>query len=400
MNEITIKEQLPKFLLHFFLTNAFWLIPAVWLCIGHGGGALILVSLLLTYLYASWCVYTKTKFLGITIKPIYILWAYTVCVGGFIFLTGYSTYQGLVSAYGISGLDKKMVCFLIAFIVALTLLTITLMIKVRKAPDTIAGLIFLYILFDALTGLPANFLFFYENAQQGSEIKFNKEKIPPMITRCQAAITAMQSDARRTSITHQSLHDLQDQKDLKDNQKYKDYLDKSGADTTATGKTVHNQLLWRMLPAKTKTTQPAVDTALSNANVNDSLATHWLVSLGQAEATGERLRTINDADLSAKMADSIRDRLSVVIASSGLPALQSLTDSLRTKQPNSIETLKLLYRFLGSRFNGSNDDAVIKAEGYDKDTAENIWMSLSTSVIIDILPLLFSLVYVKYKFND
>ena len=397
MNEIALKERVPKFLLHFFLTNAFWLIPAIVLCMHHGTSLLILVSLLLTYGYASWCQYTKTTFFGLTIKPAYILWGYTVCVSGFIFLTGYSTYQGIVGAYGISGFDKKMVCFLIALIVALTLLTLTLMIKVRRAPDTVAGLIFCYILFDALTGLPANFLFFYENAQNGSEIKFNKERLPLMVAKCQSSILTMQGSTHQALVQHRKQDSaLQKARSVYD-QSMKSLADELHDDTTRVGRSRRAKALDARI-SQSPTILPA-DTALTAANINDSLCTVWLASLEIAAETSRRLQTVNDASLSRPMADSVRDRLRPVIFQSKLPELQSLNDSLRTKQPNSIETLKLLYRFLGSRFSG-NDDSIIKTEGYDKDTEENIWMSLSTSIIIDILPLLFSLLYVKYKFND
>ena len=398
MNEIAVKKRLPKFLLHFFLTNAFWLIPAAWLCIGHAGGLLILVSLLLTYGYCLWCRYTRTTVLGITIKPVHILWLYTACVSGFIFLTGYSTYQGLVSAYGISDRDKKMVCFLIASIVAITLLTITLMIKVRRAPDTIAGLIFLYILFDALTGLPANFLFFYENAQQGSEIKFNKDRLPLMVAKCQSSVLTMQSYTHQTLLSHWKQDSVLQQARTTYDQRMKNLDNELQGDTTRLGRSKRAIVLNARI-GQSPGILPA-DTALVTASINDSLCSVWLANLAIAAEIGQRLKGVGDATLSRHMADSVRDLLRPVIFQSKLPELQTLNDSLRTKQPNSIETLKLLYRFLGSRFNGSTDDSMILAGGYDKDTEENIWISLSTSAIIDILPLLFSLVYVKYKFND
>ena len=74
---------------------------------------------------------------------------------------------------------------------------------------------------------------------------------------------------------------------------------------------------------------------------------------------------------------------------------------LYPNKPSALQSIKQLYKFIGNKIAGKETTITDNSnQSYDKDTDMLIMMSLSSSLVIDILPLLLSLLYAKFKRDD
>jgi hypothetical protein len=115
----------------------------------------------------------------------------------------------------------------------------------------------------------------------------------------------------------------------------------------------------------------------------------------------EQCRTLkihfdNADNLKAKLDTSnvLKNKLENICAQSKDSLLLAYSKELRPYKPSSIQSIKQFYIWLGENL------GIIKKGETNEERKMLIVMSLTTSIVIDILPLLFSLLFVLYRRND
>ena len=409
------------FLGRFLLGNFFWILPVAWLCAGHKIANIIFYSALVTYGFICGVLYFREKSISIRKTPVWVNRLYFGSVIGFLLITLWSTYQGLKSTFSLTGSTSQVFVFVLSTIICLTLFGITQMVKTRRTPAVLISFIVLYFVLDGLTALPANFLFFYENARKANEVGFNKTRLASALDQCRKYV-----DRKRD--TAQSIVGSRESQAL--SQQFQDSLARAGAlkrgydalknldahkaeMTEGRYDSLRDEInkkidaLSKNIPqpdpkpatGKRGPPQQKHDTTLEKA-INDlAHCKQWDIDLQNAGDIYTRLKKTDLFKESDDLADSMRIELHDIIQGSTDPQLRAYSDSLRSNKPSSIESVKMLYRYIFSGLGiGENHDTLMAA--YDPDTPTLILVSLSSSIVIDILPLFLSLLYAKYRAND
>jgi hypothetical protein len=400
-------KTLLKFLLRFTLINFIWIIPVGIFCLQGIFLSILFFSFLVSFTYLSWLQYFNKKpvLLQKVVASIKIL--YYLCVIIFLVLTGVATYKGIVNVFGLVGWLHLSFAVVFAIGIPLTLFVITLMIKERKTPSFIFAALILYLLFDAMTALPYNFLFFYENVKCASNIEYDKKNLCTVIDACDSIITPKYSiSVVNLSRIRSQLKSSIAENDLNSSRGFK--FDSSALETQLqkgtidpkTYKSKYNALQTRYRPKAIKRSQE--DNDAFNVSFADSVGYRKLLDeLARCKSMKLDLDNANNTDSAGKLSKMIKIDLIPICNGSNDTKLKSYVKMLYPNKPSSLESIKQLYRFIGNKIVGNETQLVENEESnYDKGSDMLIMMSLSSSLVIDILPLLLSLLYAKFKRDE
>lgn len=397
-----------KFLLNFTLTNIVWIIPAI--ALGGSGRmfTVIFYPFLLCYGYLSWLLYTNRKPLLFQRIAKFIKGLYYFVVIIFLVLTGMATYEGIVNVFGlVSGLHLFF-AGVFAVGIPLALLAITFFIKERRTPSFILAAFLLYMLFDAMTALPYNFLFFYEHLKTAANVEFDREKIRIVMDACDSVLTNRNTKAgsalgqyknrRQNHIADENLNSAR----------------KFSHDSSALMLKLHlgtidedrfrrdfNYIAGKYRPREIITSDNE-NTTISKLQEEFNTTDTLLGQLRQCKLLKLTLDNVSNTDSATRLGSTIKVTLIPICNGSRDSTLQSFVALLYPKKPSSLESIKQLYRMIGDWLSGNEAGRDKNTAGatYDKETEMLMHMSLSSSLVIDILPLFLSLLYAKFKRDE
>lgn len=397
-----------KFILRFALCNCIWIIPVIAFCLHGAVLTTIFYSFLLSYAFLSWLQYFDKKPIILQKTSWLIKLLYYIAISIFLVLTGFATYEGIVNVFGL--VSNWHIAFAIVFAIGipLALFVITLFIKERKSPSLIIGALVLYVLFDSLTALPFNFLFFYEHLKTASNVEFDKRNITVVIDACDSVITPKYTAAvnKLTNISSkmrnaatESIENTSKRLEF-DKEQLKSQLNE-GTITKEKYDENFNWLRHKYKPKEIKKSEK--DNNAFNTCYADSISTgNLLAELSKCKSMKLNLDNTSNVDSATRLSNLIKVHLIPICNASNDTTLKSYVALLYPNKPSSLESIKQLYRFIGYRIIGQDETKIIENNnnGYDKDSEMLLMMSLSSSIVIDILPLLLSLLYAKFKRDD
>ncbi|MDI9337665.1 MAG: hypothetical protein QM539_04475 [Alphaproteobacteria bacterium] len=266
----------------------------------------------------------------------------------------------------------------------------------------------LYILFDALIALPFNFLFFYNKLTDSYKIEEDKKNIPIVIQKVDSilkpkisntAISLQINDAELKQ--NLNIIDLQTEEKLKDLEKIYSLNSKEYNLERSKILNIKKQQKNNVFIAP-KTKKDI--TNLAQNSVKNKVYETLKLKLDTCSILNRKLILSDNNDSNKLITDIIKNKL-VNICNSD-PDLKSFVKILNTQHPSSLKSLELLYKFIGKKLTttttNNNNEAVAEVANlnFNSDTERLITMSLSISIVIDILPLLLSLLYRKYNIDD
>ncbi len=403
--EITFKTII-KFLLRFALLNCVWIIPAIAFFI-HGTLLKVLFfSFLVSYTYLSALKHFGKKIVTLQKVAVGISLTYWITVFIFLGLTGVATYEGIVNVFGLTG---RRVLFAVVFAIGipLALLVITLIIKERKTPSVILGALILYMLFDFMTALPYNFLFFYEHLKTASNVEFDRRNLTLVINACDSVISPKYETAVKQLRNINSKVSNAMKEDATNKQKRwesdKDALKEQLKEGTISQEEYNrqfNSLKGKYRPSEIKRSD-SDNNIINNASADSISYKGLLDTLHTCKKWKLRLDRITNTENAKSLGDSIKMDIISVCNGSRDTTLMGNVNLLYPNKPSALQSIKQLYRFIGNKIVGKEMKITDNSnQSYDKDTDMLIMMSLSSSLVIDILPLLLSLLYAKFKRDD
>lgn len=394
-----------KFILRFTLINFIWIAPLVALCLHSTVLKIIFFSFLVSYTFLSWLKYFGTKLVILQKVSVIIKFLYYLSVLIFLGLTGVATYEGIVNLFGLVGWNQVF-AVVFAIGIAIGLFVITLFIKERKTPSLIFGALVLYILFDSMTALPYNFLFFYEHLKVAANVEYDKKNLSVVVDACDSIIIPRYDSAvhNLTSISSKMNNAVSDaeannERKLKhDQQQLDDQLNKG----TITQEQYNQSYNWLMIKYRPKEIKKSKnDNNVFNSSFADSIRYQKLLNdLLICKDMKLILDNTTNTDSASQLSNRIKMNLIPICNSD--TSLKGFVQQLYPKKPSALQSIKQLYRFIGNKIIGKNDVKLVEEneKRYDEDTDMLIMMSLSSSIVIDILPLLLSLLYAKFKRDD
>ncbi|MDR1652204.1 MAG: hypothetical protein LBS01_00880 [Prevotellaceae bacterium] len=397
-------EQFFKFLGKFLLTHLIWIVPVsvLILCYKPALYPVIILPFLITFVFLSWEKHkkdTKEKEWNVhkLSKPLAAVYYGVILL--FLTLTMFATYFGMSKVFALEQ-DGFWVAAGISFGVPLALFVIILFTKARKTPHFFISACVLYVLFDGLVALPFNFLFFYDHLTKCERVEKSEEYFGTVIDNCDSIIAPK---VKQWTSRYESLTDTTFYKDI-NNQK----LSQATSQVTAQTNLIEfskNQGVYTEEEAKAMKKQVG-NTAIKSIG-NNTKESKEQTEKGKKEAKDSmdfynaldtlliRCKNIqnqiaNTSKLDEKIpkVDSIRTLLSDICNGSNSTFLKSKAKSLRAAKQSSINSVKTLYEWIFDIIKGN-----IKKD-------MTVIMSFSISVVIDILPLLLSLLFIMYKRND
>jgi len=394
-----------KFILRFALINFIWVVPVIAFCLHGTLLKTIFFSFLVSYTFLSWLKYFEKKPVTLQKVSVVIKFLYYLSVIIFLGLTAVATYEGIVNVFGLVGWNRAFaVVFAIGIVIGL--FVIILFIKERKTPSLIFGALVLYILFDSMTALPYNFLFFYEHLKTASNVEYDKKNLSVVIDACDSIITPKYNTAvhNLTTITSKMKNAASDaetnnDRKLKHDQQQLDAQLVKGTITQEQYNQSYNWLMTKYRPKDIKKSER--DNNTFNSSFADSIKYQKLLEdLSTCKSMKLTLDNIANTDSATRLGNRIKMNLIPICNSD--TTLKQFVQQLYPNKPSALQSIKQLYRFIGNKLIGNDDAQLVEAsgKGYDRDTDMLIMMSLSSSLVIDILPLLLSLLYAKFKRDD
>lgn len=403
--EINTKTVL-KFLLRFALINCIWIVPLVAFFLHGTLLKALFFSFLVSYTYLSALKYFGKKPVTLQKVSLTINVLYYLSVFIFLGLTGVATYEGIINVFGLVGWHKG---FAVVFAtgIPIALFVITLFIKERKTPSLILGALILYLLFDSMTALPFNYLFFYENLKIASNVESDKKNLSVVINACDSVITPKYETALNNlrNINSRVSNAMTEDETNKQRRLESDKaaLREQLSVGTISQEQYNNQFNYLKIKYRPKEIKRSVnENERFNKSYADSIS--YRVLLDTLQTCKSRKLTLNNiinTDNATKLSNEIKMDLISVCNGSKDTTLMSYVKLLYPNQPSALQSIKQLYMFIGNKFVGNElKIADNSTQSYDKDTDMLITMSLSSSLVIDILPLLLSLLYAKFKRDD
>lgn len=401
-------KSIVKFLKNFLLSNFIWIVPCLLFCFRTQALSILFLSFLVSYTYLCWLKYLHQSpvFLQRVSKGISALYYISVII--FLVLTAIATYEGIVSVFGLSSRGSIVFALIFSAGIPVALFLITLFIKERKSPQVILGAFVVYVLFDVLTALPFNFLFFYDHLKKASNVEFDRSNISLAIDACDSSITPRYKAAvnsietinskRSSSVNYNDLD--RRRKFTYDSTSLRDQLN-NGTITRGKFDTSYNLLKGKYAPPTVKISK---EDSIQLSRVRPDSLDYGLLLAELAECKSMKLTLYNtsNTDSATRLSETIKIKLIPICNGSRDSTLQRYVKSLNPNKPTQLGSIKQLYLFIGNRIAGK--ETTLNPGGdqstYDKDTDMLLNMSLSTSIVIDILPLLLSLLYAKFRRNE
>ncbi len=398
-------KDILSFLGRFLLANVFWIVPLVFLAVLFKVLWLVIVPFLVTFIFLSWRHADRKKQITVqrTGKLIPVIYSGATFI--FFMLTGISTYEGIIDVFGVtSGFYRFFVFFFAAGIIT-GLWLITLMIKSRKTPGVLLGLIALYLLFDCLTALPYNFLFFYESVQRADYVRIDKDHIDTVFAVCNPLFAAREKTARAvlasmgTQRNYRTANDTmkRHQDHAKALAKLKIRRDEPPGMSDEAYRDAKIRLEDRYGARSYSLTQKEID-SLDHVQGRVTKYHNINAELTSCAALRSRLENTFNTDEQADICDQLKNRLRVVCDHPEEKALEGKAALMVGKKRTSLEAVKDLYRFLGSFHPGETRLPAPDAVTEEQDML--LKSSLASSIVIDFLPLLLSILYAKFGRHD
>jgi hypothetical protein len=377
------------------LVHFIWIIPAIYLCWGHFTLSLFLFSTLVTYFFLIWTKWRSGDYVAMKKGP-WIIWAtYYLAICAFLYLTGFATFEGIVNVFGLVSPVKWSFALVFAAGIAITLLVLTMILKERRKPQVVFAAIVLYGLFDGMTALPFNFLFFYENLNRAAETEKDKESLERVLQITDSILQPKQKDSwtegKKLQVgdsIKQSKRDAEYDGEIK--RISKDLREGNITDSAYNYKYAKAERKYNRGGGGGVLTQQ-VDLIVNSVNYDGMLDT--LKLLRESKLLLENEAHAGKARL---LAAQMKAQLASLCRASDDSVLVAAAETLQSPRMSPLESIKLLYQFLGGVLVGKSDE-VLGSAGLPKDAALLIHISLASSIVIDILPLLLSLLYAAYK---
>jgi hypothetical protein len=370
-----------KFVTKVFLKHLVWIFPLV--IISFSKGVLLgfcALCLIVSFTYWEFEKFKmpfklKMHFTNDTIKLFYNL-----AVWPLFFLTAWAIFEGIKNNYstGDSFVDY---IFPIIYAIGLTsiLVALTFMIKTGKKWLILA---LIYIVFDFPGAMPYNYLFFHEKlkAQNGFDMDFQNYK-----TQMDTTVSFM---APIISNTDNQLNTLRN--------RIKIAVENSKAQTDQFNKTTGKPP--RVANVKTSSTNVnKLSKLVSDSSAYakfKNLQTDWTNSIANLTKNRKtRILAMNKfkQDLNSFTNGLVQNGADSISKNNTITYLKAQIKKIDTKQKTQLEAIQDLFIYTKSLIGVKSIRALSKEE-------ENFTeMCLLPSIIIDLLPLLFSIVYAKWN---
>lgn len=369
-----------KFVTKVFLKHLIWIFPLV--IFSFSKGALIgfcALCLIVSFTYWEFEKFKmpfklKMHFTNDTIKLFYNL-----AVWPLFFLTAWAIFEGIKNNYstGDSFVDY---IFPIIYAIGLTsiLVALTFMIKTGKKWLILA---LIYIVFDFPGAMPYNYLFFHEKlkAQNGFDVDFQNYKVQmdttiafmsPIITNNDRQLNTLRNNISTT-----------EQNNIKQAQITSQIRNKNIVPNVRTSSTNANRL------------SKLMSDSVNNAKFKN-LQTEWANSIANlTNNRKERILAMNKfkQDLNSFTNGLVQNGADSISKNNTITYLKGQIKKIDTKQKTQLEAIQDLFIYAKSLIGVKSIRALSKEE-------ENFTeMCLLPSIIIDLLPLLFSIVYAKWN---
>jgi len=408
--KIDFTQPFMKFLPKHVLHTMFWFLPLLILSFSRSAfTGIIFLSVYTSFTFVQWMKYSNPKRLLIHQVSKLIEWGYYISTGIFLFLTGRYVYKGLMSNYVTNRSEEWVYCVLYSAAITILLITITYMIKTGKKWGMLC---LVYLLFDIPGAMPFNFLHFYENQKVQNRLDIDKKLVEEIKLNCDSVIKPQyeisKNDFARYSETK--------------NQKQLAFLSEINANETNANTQIaantkssesiiklaqslnnnnDKQAMLRRIPTgvKVKEVKFKTDTVLIN-NLSrtsaDTLKFSILIQkLSFADTLMTKLTNSKDREQQLVIVEDVKVILKDVSNSSGSPLLQIRAKELLPNEPTQLESLEALYNYVGEKIFSLKPEKEI-----DERTKKLVLMSLIPSIIIDLLPLIFSIAFAWWNRNE
>ena len=396
------------FLIQFILNNFFWIVPIIIILQGTII-KVIFFSFFVTFIYISAVKYFKENHVSLisVSKRIEILYYITISI--FLCLTGIATFEGIMNVFGLVGWVKVGFAIFFALAITLALLYLTFCIKERRTPSFILAALMAYLVCDFFTALPFNYLFFYENLKTASNIEFDKKNITVVINACDSIIRPKYTTAEKKLINNRSkirdqisLEKINYDLNLKIGTERLKSRYNNGNGTI--NRAEYNKELNDLQKGKThkNISFNKDETEINIKSYADSIAYKRLLnSLDSCKNKNFIFVKTSNTNDASKLSNELKINLTSIINSSQDSNLKKYIILLYPNKPSSLQSILQLYNFIARKLSINESKQTDDADkNYDKDTDMLITMSLSCSIVIDILPLLLSILYAQFKRVD
>lgn len=327
---------------------------------------------------------------------------YYLSTGLFLFLTGRYVYKGLMSNYVTNRSEEWFYCVLYSIAITALLVTITYMIKTGKKWGMLC---LVYLLFDIPGAMPFNFLHFYENQKVQNRLDIDKKLVEEIKLNCDSVIKPQYELAKDTVA---NLSELQNQKMIAfqteqstNQQNASNQIDAKIKGARAIEKAEDRERALRYIPnsvkvkeAKYKPDEKLI-TNLSNGIADTGRLGVLVRNLSDAEIQMTNLNNSKDREQQIVIIEDVKAILKDVSNSSGSPLLQVRAKELLPNEPTQLESLEALYNYVGEKV-----FALKPKKETDERTKKLVLMSLIPSIIIDLLPLFFSIAFAWWNRNE
>jgi hypothetical protein len=399
-------EKFADFFWRFLLRNIIWIVPAIYICTYSKLFTGLFVSFMIYYTYVSWAHFSLSDTVVVQRTATGLGRLYTISILIFFLLTGFSTYEGIVDVFGISGPVYHVFVALFAAGITGTLWLITLMLKARRSPNLVWGLLVLYILFDSMTALPYNFLFFYESIQRAEQVKVDQANIGKVIDTCNVVITERLNKFKQV-VNRQRKSDT-----LEKNTKQSDRSERLESRLNGLKRSLREHIISQdeyvkgykdaiaeSVPAIKRKSKAAKREKQSENEESQDFYIGLQRQLSACIVLKDELANAPNTQAAAKVSSGLKIKLAQLCNAPPDGVLKQAALKLYHPRRPALEVVKSLYRKIGGWFAPATGGHLVSS---GQDTEEDMLMNISlcSSAVIDILPLLLSLLYAKFKRTD
>lgn len=363
--------DLQKFLLKVILKNLVWMGPIAYLLFKQGFGyGLAFICLCISFSYWEYERFKLPPQLKLYISSQTVSISYKIAIWGFMALTAYTVGMGINNNY-ITDFKTEWF-FPIGYSVAFTalLFSLTYMIKSGKY---LVLLTCVYLLFDIPGALPFNYLFFYENQKLQHNLDVDKVNVKELSDETIKYVAEFKNDinkqliaARNNKSSYEKNHATNNQTRRSDNKR------QLGINTSKFDTKISNLMGDSLMYSK-------ID------NINQTWKENFATGSISRE---EQLRKI---ELIKKELNELIKTIPSNVSDTNYSKLTKKLLELKINDKTQIEAIQELYSYIGEvlKLSPPNPDLSIQDKRF-------IRMCLLPSIIIDLLPLLFSIVYAKW----
>ena len=364
-----------KFIFKSLLKNLLWIFPVSILLFKNSFFlGLSFLCFVISFTYWEYEKFKLPKKLKLHVSTELIKWGYNVAVWGFMILTAYTVGMGIKNNY-ITDSSTEWV-FAVGYSIAFAALLLTLTYMIKTGKNWIM-LTCLYLLFDIPGAMPFNYLFFYEKLKVQNGLNEDIKTIDDL------RIDLGNYSKPKKSIVESKLTTLTTIKAIKIERARQNAQISRDLD------------LNRIKPSGiTNTDRIDRDIAALSADTNkfnkiDRIDAMWSSQIISPNASREQ--QIKSMSVIKTDLGNVFSNLPVDSASIEYSDLKIKIDGLKSKNKTQIEGIQDLFEFIADLF------GIKKSNTLTDGDKKFIKMSLLPSVIIDLLPLLFSIVYAKWN---